>query len=272
MPTVLRRRFPEHMGQMTAAYTMALSIGAAFAAGFTVPLVSALGGSVATALAIWAVPAAVAFALWLPQLRRPWPGGRSAGGDIGLLRDWRAWQITLFFGLQSALYYCLLSWLPTIYRDHGANPVAAGAVLAVLAAVGIAGNFAAPVIAQRTGNAPLVVIGCSSLILIGLGGVLFAPTVLPLVWATLLGIGTGGTFSLTLLLMASRAKDEVIARRLSSMAQGIGYMISALGPLIGGLLHSISGGWTLTILALIAICGAQLAAGVAAGRSGVVAR
>jgi CP family cyanate transporter-like MFS transporter len=272
MPTVLRRRFPEHMGQMTAAYTMALSIGAAFAAGFTVPLVSALGGSVATALAIWAVPAAVAFALWLPQLRRPWPGGHSAGGDIGLLRDWRAWQITLFFGLQSALYYCLLSWLPTIYRDHGANPVAAGAVLAVLAAVGIAGNFAAPVLAQRTGNAPLVVIGCSSLILIGLGGVLFAPTVLPLVWATLLGIGTGGTFSLTLLLMASRAKDEVIARRLSSMAQGIGYMISALGPLAGGLLHSISGGWTLTILALIAICGAQLAAGVAAGRSGVVAR
>src|SRR6267143_4444338 len=61
MPSVLRRRFPEHVGEMTAAYTMALSIGAAFAAAFTVPLVSALGGSVATALAIWAVPAAVAF-------------------------------------------------------------------------------------------------------------------------------------------------------------------------------------------------------------------
>ena len=272
MPSVLRRRFPQHLGQMTAAYTMALSIGAGLAAGLTVPLMSALGGSVALALAVWAVPAGIGFLVWLPQTRRPLPGAQSAGADVGLLKDLRAWHITLFFGLQSALYYTLLSWLPTIYRDHGASPVAAGAVLAVMSAVGIAGNFAAPLLAQRTGNAPLVVIGCSSLILLGLSGVLFVPTVLPLVWATLLGIGTGGTFSLTLLLMASRARDEIIARRLSSMAQGIGYMISALGPLVGGLLHSISGGWTLTILALIAICGAQLAAGVAAGRPGAVAR
>ena len=159
MPSVLRRRFPEHVGEMTAAYTMSLSIGAGLAAGFTVPLVRALGGSVAPALAIWAVPAAIAFALWLPQLRWPRPGDRAAGADIGLLRDWRAWQITLFFGLQSALYYTLLSWLPTIYRDHGASPAAAGAVLAVMAAVGIVGNFAAPLVANRFGRPRLAVAG-----------------------------------------------------------------------------------------------------------------
>jgi CP family cyanate transporter-like MFS transporter len=138
--------------------------------------------------------------------------------------------------------------------------------------VGIAGNFAAPLVAQRTGNAQAVVVGCSALILVGLAGVLFAPTVLPLAWATLLGIGTGGTFSLTLLLMASRAQDEVIARRLSSMAQGIGYMVSALGPLVAGLLHSLSGGWTLPVLAMIAICATQLGAGLAAARPGAVVR
>lgn len=272
MPSVLRRRFPKQLGLMTAAYTTALSVGAALAAGFTVPLMSAAGGSVPLALAIWAVPAGVAFVVWLPQVRRPLPGARTAAGDIGLLRDLRAWQITLFFGLQSALYYSLLSWLPTIYRDHGASPVAAGAVLAVLSAVGIAGNFSAPLLAQRSGNAPAVVVGCSVLILVGLGGILLAPTTLPLAWATLLGIGTGGTFSLTLLLMASRAKDEVIARRLSSMAQGIGYMISALGPLLAGFLHSISGGWTLAILGMIGICGIQLGAGLLAARPQVVSR
>jgi CP family cyanate transporter-like MFS transporter len=72
--------------------------------------------------------------------------------------------------------------------------------------------------------------------------------------------------------MASRAKDEVIARRLSSMAQGIGYMISALGPLVAGILHSISGGWTLPILLMIGICGAQIGAGLAAARPGAIAR
>ena len=72
--------------------------------------------------------------------------------------------------------------------------------------------------------------------------------------------------------MASRAKDSVVAARLSGMAQGIGYMISALGPLAAGLLHSISGGWVLPIILTIAICGAQLAAGMGAARPGVVAR
>ena len=272
MPSVLRRRFPERLGEMTAAYTMSLSIGAGLAAGFTVPLVRTFGGSVAWALAIWAVPAAIALALWLPQLRAPRPGDRAAGADIGLLRDWQAWQITLFFGLQSALFYTLLSWLPTIYRDHGTSPAAAGAVLAVMTAVGILGNFAAPLVANRFGRPRLAVAGTGLLTMIGLVGVLVAPMQLVLVWATLLGIGTGGTFSVTLLLMASRARDAVIAARLSSMAQGIGYMISALGPLVAGLLHSVSGGWDLPIVVTIGVCGAQLAAGLRAARPGVVAR
>jgi CP family cyanate transporter-like MFS transporter len=272
MPSVLRRRFPEHMGEMTAAYTMALSIGAGLAAGFTVPLVHVLGGSVAVALAIWALPAAVAFALWLPEVRLPRPNSRVVGADIGLLRDWAAWQITLFFGLQSALYYTLLSWLPTIYRDRGASPAAAGAVLGVMAAVGILGNFAAPLLANRFGRPGLTVTGTAVLTMIGLFGVLIAPTQLALLWATLIGIGAGGTFSVTLLLMASRAHDAVIAARLSSMAQGIGYMISALGPLVAGLLHSISGGWDLPIMMTIVVCGCQLAAGLMATRSQVVAR
>jgi len=117
-----------------------------------------------------------------------------------------------------------------------------------------------------------VVLGTSGLTAIGLAGVLFVPTELPLVWATLLGIGTGGTFSLTLLLIASRAHDAVIAARLSGMAQGIGYMVAALGPLVAGLLHSVSGGWDLPIIVMIGVCSAQLAAGLGAARPGVVAR
>jgi CP family cyanate transporter-like MFS transporter len=272
MPSVLRRRFPRHLGEMTSAYTMALSLGAAAAAGLTVPLVNALGGSVALALAVWAVPAAVAFAVWLPQIRAPRPGDRTAGAQVGLLRDWQAWQITLFFGIQSALFYTLLSWLPTIYRDHGASPEAAGSVLGVLSAVGIAGNFAAPLLAVRFRRPRLAVLCTGGMTLIGLVGVLVAPSQLAFLWATLLGIGTAGTFSVTLLLMASRARDAVIAARLSGMAQGIGYMISALGPLVAGLLHSISGGWQAPLIMTIAICGAQLVAGLGAARPGVVSR
>jgi CP family cyanate transporter-like MFS transporter len=272
MPSVLRRRFAGHTGEMTAAYTVALSLGSGLAAGFTVPLVHALGGSVPIAVAVWALPAAAAVALWLPQVRTPLPGNRVAGADLGLLRDWRAWQITLYFGLQSCLFYTLLSWLPTIYRDRGTSPAAAGAVLAVMFVVGTVGNIAAPLLANRTRNAEVVVVLTGGLTVIGLAGVLLFPSQLTFVWATLLGIGTGGTFSLTLFLMASRGSDAVIAARLSSMAQGIGYMISALGPFVAGLLHSATGGWDIPILVTFGILAGQLAAGVAAARPGVVSR
>jgi CP family cyanate transporter-like MFS transporter len=271
MPSVLRRRFPKRMGEMTAAYTMALSIGAGLAAGFTVPLAQALG-SVPLALAAWAVPAAIAFVVWLPQVRWPRPTERAAGSDIGLLRDPLAWNITLFFGLQSALFYALLSWLPTIYRDHGTSPVLAGAVLSFMTAVGIAGNFVAPLVATRFGRPRLAVLATGGLTLAGLIGVLLNPTGLPLLWAAMLGIGTGGTFSVTLLLMASRGRDATIAARLSSMAQGIGYMVSAPGPLVAGVLHSATGSWNAPLVFVIAICVAQLASGLGAARPGAVTR
>src|SRR5207245_11544202 len=136
------------------------------ALGLAVPLVGALGGSVGLALAVWAVPAAVAFALWLPQVRWPRPSGRVAGADIGMLQDLQSWQITLFFGLQSALFYTLLSWLPTIYRDRGASPTAAGAVLAVMTAVGILGNFVAPLVANRFGREQFAV-ACTAVLTLG---------------------------------------------------------------------------------------------------------
>ena len=272
MPSVIRRRFSGHMGEMTAAYTTPLSIGAGLAAGFTIPLSHAFGGSVPLALAVWSVPAALAVVLWLPQIRLDRPGPSARGAGVGLLRDLQAWQITLFFGLQSALYYTLLSWLPTIYRDHGASPTVGGAVLGVLSTVGILGNLAAPVLAHRTGRARLMVALTSGISLAGLLGVLLVPAELPYLWATLLGIGTGGTFSLTLFLMASRAGDSVLAARLSGMAQGIGYMISALGPLTAGLLHSVSGGWTIPLLVTIGLALAQLASGMGAARPGAIAR
>ncbi len=272
MPSVIRRRFTRHMGEMTSLYTTALSIGAALAAGLTVPMAAAFGGSVGLALAAWSIPAAVAFFVWRPQLGEPRPTARAAGADVGLLRDLQAWQITLYFGLQSALYYTLLSWLPTIYRDHGTSPSAAGGVLAVMSAVGIIGNFGAPMLAHRTGRGRLFVAICSAITIAGLAGVLLAPTAAPLLWATLAGVGTGGTFSLTLFLMASRAHDAVIAARLSGMAQGIGYLVSALGPLSAGLLHTATGGWTVPLAVTIALCFAQLAAGLGAARPGAIAR
>jgi CP family cyanate transporter-like MFS transporter len=50
------------------------------------------------------------------------------------------------------------------------------------------------------------------------------------------------------------------------MAQSIGYVVAAMGPFAVGLLHDLTGGWTVPFLLLFAVLVVQCAAGVLAGR------
>jgi CP family cyanate transporter-like MFS transporter len=267
MPGIVRRRFPRRVNEMTAAYTMALSTGAGLAAGLTIPIRTALGGSLPLALALWALPAAVALGLWIPQLSWSPPAHTQARGiAIGLLRDRLAWLITLYFGLQSMVFYILLSWLPAIYRAKGADPSTAGAVLGVVVAVGVVGNLAAPIMAARLRDVGVAMWATSGLTMLGLAGVLIAPTQTALVWACLIGVGTGGAFSIALLLLASGVRDAAAAARLSSMALGIGYLLAAPGPFLAGLIHAATQSWQLPLVLTIGVAAIQLAAGLGASR------
>jgi CP family cyanate transporter-like MFS transporter len=267
MPGIVRRRFPRRVNEMTAAYTMALSTGAGLAAGLTIPIRSALGGSLPWALALWALPAAIALGLWIPQLSWSRPVyTQTRGVAIALLRERLAWLITLYFGLQSMVFYILLSWLPAIYRAKGSDPSTAGAVLGVVVAVGVVGNLAAPIMAGRLHDVGLAMWATSGLTIVGLAGVLGAPTQTALVWACCIGVGTGGAFSIALLLLASGSRDGASAARLSSMALGIGYLVAAPGPFLAGLIHAATQSWQLPLLITIGVAAIQLGAGLGAAR------
>jgi CP family cyanate transporter-like MFS transporter len=273
LPSFVRGRFPARVGPMTATYTTALTAGATLAAGLTVPIRDAAGGSNGVALGIWAVPAAVALLAWIPQLRSPdrhVPGPRGGPAPLSLWRSPLAWQVTVFMGLQSLAYYAPLSWLPTIYREQGLSPATAGALLSVFNAVGIAANLATPVIAHRMRDQRAAIAGTVSLTVLGITGLLVAPAGLALLWAVVLGLGQGAALSLALLLMILRAPDHDTAARLSSMAQGVGYLLAAAGPLGMGLLHALTGGWTVPLLAMLVLSACELAAGLGAGRAQVV--
>jgi CP family cyanate transporter-like MFS transporter len=86
----------------------------------------------------------------------------------------------------------------------------------------------------------------------------------------LLGLGQGGCFGLALLLIVLRAADGEAAARLSSMAQGGGYVIAAAGPLAMGMLHAVTGNWTAPLLFLLAATAAELMTGLGAARDRLV--
>jgi CP family cyanate transporter-like MFS transporter len=272
VPSLIRRRFPDKVGLMTGVYTTALVAGGSIAAATTVPLRDAGGGSLHIALGIWALPVVIAIAAWLPQRRHralpPVAGGREAIRALG--RNPVAWYVTLFMGMQSLLYYAPLSWLPEIHRDQGIDATTAGFLLSTLNLISIPTTFLAPVLAHKMRDQRPAVAGCVLLTVIGLLGIMLAPSSTALVWVVVLGLGQGAALSLALLMIVLRAADDHTAARLSSMAQGFGYLLAATGPLVMGLLHAATGGWKVPLGWLVALCGVELAAGLAAGRARLV--
>ena len=254
LPGIVKRDFPDQAGLMTGLYTALLCLGAAAGAGFTVPARHALGLGWEGALMLWAAPALVAAAIWLPFVRgRPMAaaGPRPSGR---LWRDPLAWQVTAFMGLQSSLAYIVFGWLPAALVDRGFDLVTAGLVASVSAlAQGVLALLVPTLAARRPDQRPWVIL-VISLPLVGFTGLLVGPLAFAWGFALLLGLGLGGCFGLALTLIVLRAGDPRAAAELSAMAQGVGYCGAALGPFLVGIAHDLSGGWGLPAAFYVGLC------------------
>ncbi|WP_082428064.1 CynX/NimT family MFS transporter [Pseudomonas endophytica] len=267
LPGIIKRDFAGHAGTMTGVYTMALCLGAALAAGATVPLSHYLGDSWAMGLGFWALPALLAAIFWLPQAGKRQGAHNVAYRVQGLLRDRLAWQVTLYMGLQSSLSYIVFGWLPSILIGRGLTPTQAGLVMSGSVIVQLATALTAPWLATRGKDQRLAIVLVMGMTLAGLFGCLYAPMEQLWIWAIVLGLGQGGAFSLALTLIVLRSRDAHVAANLSGMAQGVGYTLASLGPLAVGVVHEMTGGWDALgwIFAVIGLC--AIVAGLGAGRA-----
>ncbi|NWB84799.1 CynX/NimT family MFS transporter [Pseudomonas gingeri] len=243
LPGIVKRDFAKQAGTMTGVYTMALCLGAALAAGATVPLSQYFAESWSIGLGFWVVPALVAAIFWLPQVGQKHGAHHVAYRVRGLLRDPLAWQVTLYMGLQSSLAYIVFGWLPSVLIGRGLSATQAGIVLSGSILIQLISSLATPWLATRGKDQRLAIVVVMVLTLGGLFGCLYAPLEGLWGWAILLGLGQGGTFSLALTLIVLRSRDAHVAANLSGMAQGIGYTLASMGPFAVGLVHDLTGGW-----------------------------
>jgi MFS transporter, CP family, cyanate transporter len=273
MPVLVRRDFPHRTGTAMAVYTTSLIGFAALAAGVTVPIADALGGGWRPGLGVWAIPAAIAALAWLPAfLRWKVDAGRDARPAHvpmvrPLLRQPLAWQVTLFFALQSGGFYSTLAWLPDIFRSHGAGDSQAGFLLSLSIVVGLLTSTTLPGLATRVRDQRWLVVVCSAVWAAGLVGILVAPMSAPYLWAVLLGLGQNSSFPLALMLIVLRGGGLATTEGLSTLAQSVGYGLAAIFPLAVGALHGATGSWTPALILLLALLAPQVAFGLAAGRN-----
>ncbi|TWU11124.1 CynX/NimT family MFS transporter [Allorhodopirellula heiligendammensis] len=273
LPSLAKRNFAAHSGLITSLYSSAMGLGASLAAGLSVPLATHLELGWRGALGFWAIPALIAFVVWLPQLSRlrrsePKRSFLQAIRDLGT--STLAWKVALFMGLQSLTFYIVLAWLPAIVMDRGFDATFSGWMLSLSQATGVLGSLTIPILAGRATDQRGIVVALAVLELTGLGGLLVAPGTSIILWVSIIGFVLGGSFGLALLFLVVRSKDAETAAELSGMAQSIGYLVAATGPTLFGSLFDFTGSWTIPLLCLFMTTFVKLYVGIGAGSPATV--
>jgi CP family cyanate transporter-like MFS transporter len=288
MPAVVKHYFPKRVGFMTGVYAMGISLGTTIGAAATAPISNALGGDWRLALWVWALPAALTIPFWLPFLRDrvQRPAGSASRNDrvvhpatpmpaAGAPSPWRlthsrtAWAMAIFFGLQVSVIFCSMGFLAQIFRDAGVSSDVAGLLLAVAMVIGVPVSLVLPTVAGRLRSQGVLVVGLAAFGLAGFAGLWLAPAALPWVWAFLIGVAST-SFPLALVMIALRARSDDGVLQLSAFAQCVGYLLAVPGPILVGVLHQLTRGWTVPIAFMSALLVPQTISGVLAGRNRVI--
>ncbi len=270
LPNVIRTEFKEHVAAATGLYTSLFGLTASIAAAISVPFSNAFGGW-RISLGVWALIALAAAILWLPLIRRTASqqqgGGRVSAFDrAAVLRSSSGLSIIAFFGLQSAGFYLMLNWLPTILVDYGYSASNAGNLLGLATIVGVPLATASTFFFRKFNDLGILAGVISLLTAIGYLGLTFAGPY-TVIGCLLVGIGQAMTFPLSLTLIAIRPSTHAQVTLLSTWAQGAGYLFAAVATFSAGLIRDLTGTWSASLLLIMVIALAQALVGFFAGRS-----
>lgn len=270
LPPLVKKCFPDRIGPLTALTTALFSIGTAAPALLAAPVAERAGWRFAVAiLAAVVIAAMVPWILLLLQRRRTQraldePPLEEARPEV-VRRLWSskvAWAIALTFGVSSLNAYAIFIWLPEILRDvAGIEATGAGALLSLYSIAGLPTGLVVSVLAARMRNVGILIYLGVAFLMVGTLGLLLLPTVLTWLWVLLAGLGPL-LFPVALVLVNLRSRTHGGVVALSGFVQGVGYTLGSVGPLVVGLLHELSGGWTLPLIFLTAISAAGIIAGL----------
>ncbi len=269
LPGLVKRHFPGHTGLLVGAYSTALGVGGAAAAVAAQPIAdAATGEGWRWALGVWAVPALAAAAVWL--VVRAAPGASRATHAAVRMRDLRhsrmALALTLFLGVQGLQAYIVIGWSAQYLRDSGVSAATAGLLLGLNSVVGLPVSALVPALTVRPRFQRPLLLGFLCCYVAGWAGLWMAPTTAPWLWLTLLALGTG-TFSMVLTLIGLRARTPETTAALSTVAQGWGYLLAGVGPLLVGVLRGATGGYTgMFVLVLVGVAALGVSGWISTGQ------
>ena len=272
LPAVVKDKFPEKFGLMTSVYSTSMGLVASLASGLSVPLAKDMNLGWQGALIVWGIPALIAILLWTYLLRYNQGNHKgvtkAASSSKEMWLSPLAWQIAIFMGFQSFLFYVTISWLPEILQSHGLSIGTAGWLLSITQLAGIPASFFIPVIAGRYRSQIWIALFLGLLSIIGYAGLWLGSSYPVLIISIIfIGVALGGNFPLALSYIGLRSRNAERAVELSGMTQSTGYILAAIGPLLIGYLYDMTHVWTIPLIALTVVSVVLTVFGMMSGRN-----
>jgi CP family cyanate transporter-like MFS transporter len=268
LPGLVKRDFPDRAASMIGLYAAAMAGMAGLSAGLAVPIARLPFADWRWSLGTWALLSLVTLIVWLPQMRGRQHHFAAASCSTPVVSPWRhpiGWQVSLFFALHSLVFYAIVDWFASYVGEADVSAGTAGVYLLAYQVVAVATNLGSASLIRRFADQRLLGFVCGACLLVGTAGLLVRPD-LSLLWLIAAGLGAGIAMVTSLSLFALRTRDHHQAGALSGMAQFIGYAGAATGPLLVGVLHDATGGWTAPMTLLIVASALVIVFATLAGR------
>ncbi|MES9663853.1 MFS transporter [Bacillus cereus] len=251
----IKEKFPTKIGLMIGIYSVGMGTGASLSAGLTIPLQHVLKDDWNMALAFWGVLTIIAIIFWYPVMKQKKNTSTQDKKNNSLpLRNKKAWLFTIFFGLQSGIFYSITTWLAPANQSMGVSGEQAGTLITVFTVVQMICSFLIPTLADIYKNRALWLLGSICFVLIGLSLMIY-PLTTPWIPSILLGIGLGGVFPLALMLPLYETKTSEDASAWTAMMQSGGYIMGGFIPVLAGIARDYFDGYTqvFIIMALLSL-------------------
>ena len=272
LPSLIKHNFASNIGIMTGIYAVSMNLCGAIGSGISIPLSSLSELGWPGALRFWGILSLLTLFFWLPQLRNKCKTIKvvqteKTASSTNLWRSKLAWNVTLFMGFQSLIFYTMIAWLPEILEQKGLNPHEAGWMLSLMQLAMLPITVIASILAGRLKKQHSLVLVSVVLLVLGLFGILYGSKLFITLWIIMIGIGVGFAFSLAIMFFSLRTQNTTEAAELSGMAQSFGYLLAAIGPVLFGWLHDITHSWTTPLLMLVFTSIIIFVTGIGAGKN-----
>lgn len=270
LSALIKQYFPMHVAVVVGIYSFGMGMGATLSTGLT-GVFYEKAGSYSFALAVWAAIAVLGMIAWAVTAKHPIEVKQVSEQPVvkgeNPWRSKKAWSFLIFFGLQTALFFSVLTYLVPIAVSNGMTLLQAGTLLSLMTVVQIFMNIGFPIVLQKfTSRTPaLVVILALGIVSIGLMW-----TADPLWFAIgvlVMGIPLGGLFPICLLMPMDATDTAEETNSWTAMMQTGGFIIGGILPLLIASLYDYTENHYVTLFVFLLLFVAMLGLALQIGRS-----